>query len=78
MSDIRESSGSRPTQYRTPDWLGIARSHAERTGLPERRVLEIIYEKVGRALIRATTDEQRVHLRADLVTVERAIRERPS
>jgi len=61
--------------HTTPDWLAQAREHAARTGVPERRVLEIMAGKIGAMLAVATTEQARFHLSRDLDAIEARIRQ---
>jgi len=62
------------TAYTTPDWLAHARQLSLSSGLPERRVLEIVAGKLGAALAAATHAQHRFHLSRDLDAVEARIR----
>lgn len=61
------------TAYTTPDWLAQASAFSARTGVPERRVLEIMAGKISAALATATTEQARFHLSRDLDGIEARI-----
>ena len=60
--------------FTTPDWPAQARRLSERTGVPERRVLEIVASTLSCALATATSAQHRFHLSRDLDMVEARIR----
>lgn len=71
----RAPSTITPPAYTTPDWLARARQLAADTGLPERRILEIMAGKIATALAAATAEQHRFHLSRDLDGIEARIRE---
>lgn len=57
------------------DVLGQARSLAERTGLPEARILAISAETIRRHRDAATREQIRFHLGVELWKIEQRLRE---
>ena len=57
-----------------PDFVQQARDLAARSGLPERRTLEIAAETIRRNRDASTNEQIRFHLSLDLQKVEAALR----